>query len=134
MVELAPGIVELITTLDELSLGFTVTVTCNEVDRTWENCDRVALTSRVGCTTSELVLNDADCGARITVVFNDCVTTDNTRVELALTEAVDNTLTETVDDMITEDVEDMITEDVEDMLTGSVDTKLGCTILVVYTT
>lgn len=62
----------------------------------------------------------------MTVVFNDWVATDNTRVELTLTEAVDDTLTETVDDLITEAV--------EDMLTGGVDTKLGCTILVVYTT
>ena len=60
MVELTTDVVELIMTLDELPLGFTVTVTCNEVDRTWENCDRVALTSRVGCTTLELVLSDSD--------------------------------------------------------------------------
>lgn len=62
----------------------------------------------------------------MTVVFNDWVTTDNTRVELTLTEAVNDTLTETVDEMITADV--------EDMFTSGVDTKLGCTILVVYTT
>ena len=126
MVELTTDVVELIMTLDELPLGFTVTVTCNEVDRTWENCDRVALTSRVGCTTTELVFSDSDGDTRMTVVFNDWVATDNTRVELTLTEAVDDTLTETVDDLITEAV--------EDMLTGGVDTKLGCTILVVYTT
>ena len=62
----------------------------------------------------------------MTVVFNDWVTTDNTRVELTLTKAVDDTFTETVGDTVTEAV--------EDMLTGGVDTKLGCTILVVYTT
>ena len=63
MVELASGLVELIMTLDELPLRFTVTCTCNAVDRTWENCARVVLTSRVGCTTTELVLSDADSDA-----------------------------------------------------------------------
>ena len=62
----------------------------------------------------------------MTVVFNDWVTIDNTRVELALTKAIDDALTETVDDTIMEAV--------EDMLTGGVDTKPGCTVLVVYTT
>jgi len=54
----------------------------------------------------------------MTVVFNDWVTTDETSVELKFTKAADDTVTEAV----------------EDMLTGGVDTKLGCTILVVYTT
>jgi len=60
VVELTTGIVELIMTVDELALGFTVTFTCNAVDKTWENCDRVVLTSRVGCTTTELVFSAAD--------------------------------------------------------------------------
>lgn len=83
VVELTRGIVELIMTLDELPLGFTVTFTCIAVDRAWENCDRVTLTSRVRCTTTELIFSDTDG--------------DNIRAELTLTEAVDETSTDGVD-------------------------------------
>lgn len=110
MVELTTGIVELSMKLDEFSLAFNETFTCDEVERSWENCDRVALKSRVGCTTTELVFSDADGNTWMKVVATGWDTTDDTRVELTLTEAV------------------------EDTLTTGVDTKLGCTILVVYTT
>lgn len=107
VVELTGGMVVLMKTLDELPLGFTVTFTETAVETTWGDCELVALTSRVVCTTAELVFSDKDGDNWMDVALAEWVNAENPGVELALTETVD------------------------DMLTGSVDTKLGCTILVV---